>query len=142
MREDAAIAREQFCFGGDDLAALGHDAALGAHEAGVQRDWPREVTFGLDGGVARACRQQRVGGASGCAIDQRERPTAVNRAVRIEYVRAGFAFEHGEAIADFVFAIAGPGMRPSIIACRSSLPLMPAASGRLDKSWSWVVMCG
>ena len=101
MREDAAIAREQFCFGGDDLAALGHDAALGAHEAGVQRDRAREVSFGLDGGVARACREQRVGGASGCAIDQRERPTAVNRAVRIEYVRAGFAFEHGEAIADF-----------------------------------------
>jgi len=101
MREDTAIAREQFCFGGNDLAALRYDAALGSHDAGVQCDWSREVSLGLDGGIARACRQQRVGSASGCAIDQCERPTAVNRAVRIEDVRAGFSFENGETIADF-----------------------------------------
>ncbi len=40
MRQDAAILREQSGFGGNDLAALGYDAAFGSHAASVQRDWP------------------------------------------------------------------------------------------------------
>src|ERR1700678_1057387 len=50
MREDAAIAREQFCFGGNDLAALGHDASFGADAASGESDWALEVYLGLDGG--------------------------------------------------------------------------------------------
>jgi len=98
--QDSAILREQLRLGGNDLAALGYNAAFGAHATGFERDRSGKIHFGFDGGVGSARRKQGMRGASGGAVDQGERPTAVDGAHRIEQVGAGVAFKDGEAVAD------------------------------------------
>ena len=84
----------------DDLLPLRDDSAFDAHAARVDLDGTRKICLGFDRGIADAWRQQRMAGACGRAIDQRQRPAAVYHAHRIQHVRTGFAFEYGEAIAN------------------------------------------
>ena len=101
MCQNAAIRREQPCFGRNDLPSLRHNPSFGSHAACIQLDRSGEVAFGLDCGVAGTCRQQRLAGTGGGAVDQRERPTAVDHARWVEHIRARLALECGEAIANF-----------------------------------------
>jgi len=61
-------------FRGHDLAAAHHDAAFGAHPAGVVPDRAREIGFGLDARIADGGGEKSMPGAAGgagcCAFAQ------------------------------------------------------------------------
>src|SRR5476649_110051 len=99
MRQHLAVARQDTCFRRDDLPALRHRPRLGPHAAAVPGEGPREISLGLDRRVALPRRQQRMTGAARDAVDQGERPAAMNRAHRIEQMLSRFALEGGEALA-------------------------------------------
>ena len=101
MGEDAAVGGGELGLAGNDLAALGDDASFGADAAGFCGDGAGEIAFGFDGGIAHACGQDGMSGASGGAVEDGERPAAMDRAQGIQQMRAGFAFERSEAIAHF-----------------------------------------
>src|SRR5271166_6305845 len=100
MGQDAPAVVEDPPLAGDDAAAAADRAAFGADAAGVLRDRAGEIRLGLDRGVAAAGREQRLAGAAGGAVDQRQRPAAVDDAERVQKMLAGVALEDGEAVAD------------------------------------------
>lgn len=69
MGQYAAVRREQLRLGGNDLAALGYDAAFDSHATGLERNWSRKIYFRFDSSVGRARGKQGMRGASGGAVD-------------------------------------------------------------------------
>src|SRR5271165_1012226 len=100
VSQDFSVAAQDPRLARDHLPPLRDDARLGANPSGVLGDRAGEVGLGLDCRVARACGQQRLSGAADGAVNERQRPSPVDPAHRIEQMRARFALERREAVAD------------------------------------------
>ena len=100
MRQEAAAGVDDPPLAGDDAPATADDAAFGADPAGVLGDRAGEIGLGLDRGVADAGGQDRLPGAAGRAVDQGQRPAAVDDPERVQKMLPGVALEDGEAVAD------------------------------------------
>ena len=101
MGQYSSIGSAQLSLRGNNLPPLRNHARFGAHPAGIRRDAPRKIRLGLDRRGTDARGQQRLRRTSGHAVDERQRPPAVDHAHRIQQVRTSVAFKRSETFADF-----------------------------------------